>query len=241
MKQEINFEKITEGIENTEANILLKELPNYFKFQDNIQQTAYLNWRFDRHDKIESQFFNLAEGYFAVAIHLIAECLKDNYSRKADIWIFPILFNIVHGIEIYLKGFNSLYPIYIKLNNYGESGDSSIEGNHNIHQLCNVAISKVKNSSEKEFFADLKFVKKFIDILYANTDDMSFARYSMSKDNQQQFYVSSTNVTIDLPTLYIWATKVSQILENICSSVYYGVCELEDFKTEEERWYADEW
>lgn len=235
-KYEIN--EILEEVEKLNVDNLLKELPNYFKFQGNMGQRAYLNWRFDAHEKNETHFFNIAEGYFDVAINLIAQCLEDNSDKKADIWIFPIMFNFVHGIEIYLKAFNSLFPMYLRLNEHGEYGESKIEGNHDILQLCNTALAKIKNSKEKEFLRDFEFVKKFIEILYDNTNDMSFTRYSISKNKERHFYVSDKNITIDLPTFFKWTAKIYGILKNSCFCISCAVEELEGYKAEEEQFYA---
>lgn len=86
---------------------LMKIIPNYFEFTGDIEHSAYLNWRFDSINNTENQFYEMGKAYLETAIQLVDICLKDNIDNKADIWIFPILFNVVHGIEIYLKGFNS--------------------------------------------------------------------------------------------------------------------------------------
>lgn len=79
----------------------------------------------------------------------LKECIKDSYSKKADIWIFPILFNIIHGIEIYLKGFSSLYTKYKNLTKLNEENKYKIEKNHDIKQLCQTVIAKIKDASPK--------------------------------------------------------------------------------------------
>lgn len=45
----------------------------------------------------------LGEGFICSSLILTRYCLKDNKSKGADMLIYPILFNINHGIEIYLK------------------------------------------------------------------------------------------------------------------------------------------
>ena len=82
------------------------------KSSGDIYATAYLNWRFDSKRDVEIKFYEMGKAYFATALSLIDTCLANNRDKKADTWIFPILFHIVHGIEVYLKGFNSQYRIF---------------------------------------------------------------------------------------------------------------------------------
>jgi hypothetical protein len=160
---------ITDDLSDIETKELMQELPNYFNFSGDISHTAYLNWRFDFNREIENQFFDMSKGYFETSIVLIEKCIDDNRDKKADIWIFPIMFNIVHGIEIYLKGFNSLYRIYLNLENSGELQESKIEGKHDIRQLCQVAVKLLKDSKNLNYwmkcFLYKSLLKYFIRIL----------------------------------------------------------------------------
>jgi|AKZA01.1.fsa_nt_gi hypothetical protein len=92
---------------------LSKKLPNYFDFNGDVDKTAYLNWRFDKWRNINSQFYEMGKAYFNTAIILLDGCLNNNGDNKADAWIFPIMFNTVHGIEIYLKGLMAKSRSYI--------------------------------------------------------------------------------------------------------------------------------
>ncbi|MBQ8459881.1 hypothetical protein IJ541_07250 [bacterium] len=192
---------------------LMKDAKNPFDTCYSLDTTAFLNWRFDPSDRVEAHFFRLAEGYFEVAIYLLRECIEATGTHNIlDIWIFPILFNIVHGIELYLKGFNSLYPIYKKLEKFEGIEESSIKGKHDIKQLHNVAMSLINNNHDKVFKKSLLYVRKFIDIIYEYTDDMSFGRYPIGKSKSTKdphFYVSRENVTLDLTNLYVWVKRIS--------------------------------
>lgn len=223
-----DWEQIETVMQETDWQELLSELPNFFD-DTYSSKSAYLNWRIYPHQDVETQFFNLGEGYFEVAVSLIEQCIENNKSRRADIWIFPILFNIVHGIELYLKGFNSLYAKYKKLNEESELVDSKIEGKHNILQLCNKALSMIEQDEEKEFFNELKFVKKFIEYIYDKTDDMAFARYPINRKKDKQFYVSNQNVIINLDSLLCWIIKIKDILEKICFALDCSVSELSEY------------
>ena len=205
------------------------------------RQYSFLNWRFSPHDSIEVQFCNLAEGYFEVANNLIEQCLDNNNDRKADIWIFPILFNIVHAVELYLKAINSMYPIYFKLKGFvlDELPDSKIEGDHDIKQMCQTAISKVRNDSDRDpdLYKALKEVLQFINIIYKYSDDVAFTRYPLPKDaksdlNKEYFYVSHKNVTINMVELHKWVKKISNNLYNITGFLIDMIDELNGYRNE---------
>ena len=228
-----NDRYITDDLRDIETKELMRELPNYFDFSGDISHTAYLNWRFDFNREIENAFFDMAKGYFKTSIVLIEKCIDDNHDKKADIWIFPIMFNIVHGVEIYLKGFNSLYRIYINLENSGEIQESKIEGKHDIRQLCQVAIKLLKDSKNTKLLDEMLFVQKFIEILYQNTDDMTFARYPITAKKENQFYVESNcNVTIDLNVLRQWVLRAFTILDNISGFIDYQTDQIKERRSE---------
>ena len=74
---------------------------------------------------------------------------------------------------------------------------------------------------------ELLFVKKFVDILYANTNDMTFARYSTDSKKQPHFYVQNDgNVTIDLYVLRQWIIRMSTILDNCTSFISWHIDEI---------------
>ena len=117
---------------------LAKHMESFFRANRDIRKNAYLNWRMVRQGDWGSEFLVLAEGYFNSAYHLLDICLKDNADKKADIIIFPILFNIVHGIELSLKAINCYLNMILK-----DWYEQKIEGGHNIKQLSDDAIKKV--------------------------------------------------------------------------------------------------
>ena len=224
---------IIDDLSDIDSKELMDALPNYFDFTGNIPTTAYLNWRFDFSRDVESKFFDMAEGYLATSVALIEKCLEDNRDKKADTWIFPILFNVVHGIEVYLKGFNSLYRIHMDLHNEDDPHDSKIEGKHDIRQLCQIAVKLLRDSKHTELLDEMLFVQKFIDILYQNTDDMTFARYPITAKKENHFYVEAKgNVTIDLHALRQWVLRIATILDNVTGYVDYQVEQMQEWRSE---------
>lgn len=224
---------------NISTDELSKELPSFFEDMGDIQKTAILNWRFDSMRDTENQFYEMGKAYLQTAVQLIDDCLENNHDKKADTWIFPIMFNTVHGIEIYLKGFNSQIRILDKIEK-NEFQDSSLEKGHDIRKLCIDAIELIKASSHTDLLPEFEFVKKFIDVLYANTDDMTFARYPTGNKGDAQFYVKQkTNVTIDLDVIRIWVSKIFSILDGCTGFVDFTIDQIKDWIYEMQREYPE--
>jgi hypothetical protein len=230
---------ITDDLSDIETPDLLKALPNYFDFSGDINATAYLTWRFDVKRDVEKKFYEIGKAYFDTSLTLIDVCLADNHDKKADTWIFPIMFHLVHGIEVYLKGFNSQYRIYTKLKKR-EYQETKIEGAHDIDQLCKVAISQLKENKNKELVSEFLFVQRFIEILYENTKDMTFARYPLTDKKANHFYVSQNkNITIDLNVLKAWVIRVFRILDLSTGFIDFGIEETKEWLYEMQQEYGD--
>jgi len=228
---------VDEDLSDLETKELMENLPSYFEDLGDIYKTAILNWRFESDREIESQFYEMGKAYFNTSLILIDMCLADNHDHKADTWIFPIMFNVVHGIEVYLKGFNSQYKIYTKMQKQ-EYQESKIEGNHDIRQLCQGAMKLVKDNNDKELYNELNFVKKFIDILYENTDDMTFARYPVTSKGAKHFYVEEKkNVTIDLDVFKQWVLRIYKILES-CTFIKIEIDQIKEWLYEMQQEYG---
>jgi hypothetical protein len=229
----------TDDLSDIETNELLKQLPDYFNFSGNLPSSAFLTWRFGSKNEVETKFYELGKTYFDTALAMMQICLTDNRDKKADVWIFPILFHVVHGIEIYLKGFNSQYRIFTKVSQF-EYQETKIEGQHDIQQLCNVTLSLLRGNKDKDLLKEFGFVKQFIDILYAHTKDMAFARYPLATDKTEQFYVSQgENISIDLEVLTAWVTRIASILENCTSFVDFQIEQTKEFQYEMQQAYGD--
>jgi len=212
---------ITYDLSDIETKKLMNELPNYFESLGDTKTTAYLNWRFYYNSDKESHFFNMAQGYFEASIKLIENCIANNCDRKSDIWIFPIMFNVIHGIELYLKGFNSLYPIYMDLQKEKEPQGREIKLNHNIQRLCQISVKLLRDSKNAELLDEMLFVEKFINILYKNTEDLTFARYPTNTNKESHFYVnSSKNILIDMNVLRQWVLRLHTILRNVMGYIF---------------------
>lgn len=185
--------------DTSNVEVYSKGLDTIFRYNRDIDKTAYLNWRTSGVTS-RRQFVVIGQAYFSSAYCLIQQCLEDNIDYKADALIFPIMFNVVHGIEVYLKAINASLNIVL-----GKSR-TDIEGNHDIKQLCSTAkklLVEYKNtngnSTKDDMFKAIKVVENFIANIYAKTDDMTFARYPMAKNKDGHFYIQALeNEVVDL-------------------------------------------
>ena len=100
-----------------------------------------MNWRIPK--DVGTSFWILAEGYFETADILMEKCLEDNSDKKADIFIFPILFDIVHAVELSLKAINDHLSIILH-------DKAKIDGGHNIKQLPDVTLKLFQEFKKKK-------------------------------------------------------------------------------------------
>lgn len=216
--KEIDYQKIPE---------LAQKMKSFFTMGRSVNTTSYMNWRVSKNKDVSTQFWQMASGYFQAADLLITACLKDNFDKKADIIIFPILFDIVQGIELSLKASNGY--LFMILGGY-----IKIEGCHNIKQLVDVSISKLQKLKEKQVHGSavdneeteqaitaMKLIRNFIECLYEKTDDMAFTRYSQTKDEKEMFYVKECrNVVIDLELLQELLGYIEKMFDFISDYLY---------------------
>lgn len=216
--EKIDYDKIPE---------LAKKMETFFCYNANTQKTSYLNWRVNRGDV--HSFVAIAEGYAESAIQLIDMCLTDNSDKKADAWIFPILHCIIHSIELNLKTINFLLAILL-------DEQPKIEGQHKIQQICSTALTKLRRIKKQNFFdgcvemiTAIQVVKNFIDNIYQKTDDMSFARYPITHDKKDMFYMSNNeNVVVDLEKLKEQYSYVYMMMDAVIDSIYRNLEFLSD-------------
>lgn len=194
-----------------------KHLDTIFQYNADIDKTAYLNWRTGFAHTSRRQFVVMGEAFFSTAYNLIQQCIFDNNDKKADSWIFPIMFDIVHGIEVYLKAINAALSVVLNKNR------GVAEGGHDLKALCGTARNLIieyktqyKNITTEQMFQGIKIVEKFIANIYDKTDDMTFARYPLARDKQGHFYIDTfENEVIDLEILQEQIVYVYKMLDFI--------------------------
>lgn len=211
--KEIEFEHI----DPDKVLSMSKNLDTIFQYNSDINKTSYLNWRTGFTHNSRQQFVIIGEAYFSTAYNLLQQCLLNNSDKKADSWIFPIMFNIVHGTEVYLKAINAILSIVLNKTR-GVS-----EGGHDLKALCGTARNLIiqyknqnKNKTTSEMYEAIKLVENFILNIYAKTDDMTFARYPLAKNKEGHFYIESfDNEVIDLELLKEQMIYLFRMLEFI--------------------------
>ena len=196
---ENNNEILYSMLEKEKLKTISKNLPSFYEYGKELNKTAYMSWKFNSSFEIENDFDIMSVAYFECALELINKCIKDNTDKKLDTWIFPILYNISHSIELKLKA------IYLYLHKELDSTKT----NHNWIDLIKILkktfITKNKNISERnkkineQFILCLEIAEKFVKKILNNSVDITFIRYPYDKKNNSFFYNSSEeNIVIDL-------------------------------------------
>jgi len=194
-----------------------QKMDSIFQYNQNVEKTAYLNWRSNKYTNQRRQLVVMGDNFFSSAYNLLQQCINDNGDKKADSWIFPIMFNIVHGIEIYLKAINVILNIVLNEQN------QVIQGGHDIKQLCQTSKSLIlkyknrnKNETTDQRWTAIKVIENFIENIYEKTNDMTFARYPMDKNKNGHFYIQTLdNSVIDMELLEKQMVIVYKMLEFI--------------------------
>lgn len=194
-----------------------QKMDSIFQYNQNVEKTAYLNWRSNKYTNQRRQLVVMGDNFFSSAYNLLQQCINDNGDKKADSWIFPIMFNIVHGIEIYLKAINVILNIVLNEQN------QVIQGGHDIKQLCQTSKSLIlkyknrnKNETTDQMWTAIKVIENFIENIYKKANDMTFARYPMDKNKNGHFYIQTLdNSVIDMELLEKQMVIVYKMLEFI--------------------------
>lgn len=199
-------------------------MKDIFSYNADINKTAYVNWRIERNDSINNLIV-IANGYMESAITLAKSLIQDNSYKRADILIFPILFNANHAIELYLKS------IEWSLNKLLDNGQK-IEKIHNIKQIFSTVKKRVyqfeKDKEDRNTFNEMtEGVESYIEELDSiinkennKNNNMDFSRYPFDNNYRNHFYVDEfRNVVVDIEN---FTTRFKEIGKNLdCISKHY--------------------
>ncbi|WML56555.1 hypothetical protein [Neobacillus sp. PS2-9] len=208
-------------------------MKDIFSYNGEIEKNAYMNWRTQRYNPTHNMNV-IAKGFSDSALLLAKDILKDNRDKKADILIFPLLFNTNHSIEVYLKAICWQQNLLLNKN-------ETFEPNHNLKGLFIkvIELENELNSGDQITFRErLSSLEMYIDELYGKIErtiekkgnfktihDITFSRYSLTNDFEPQFYINTfDNVTVDLEN-YLAVFK--GIFDNLdaLSTHYYALLE----------------
>lgn len=207
-------------------------MKNIFSPNPDVDKTAILNWRTNKHEPIHNMII-MAEGFMEAAIDTTSSALANHeFNKKGDILVFPILFNANHSIELYLKAI--LWMLNILLDT-----DSRIEGKHNILQIYKTVCKRIDEfvqdkSKRRETHKKLEGVGCYISELGerlnlqddSKRNQMDFSRYPFDVKYRPHFFVASfDNVSIDLENLKIRLSDIGNALGIIANHYLYEYIE----------------
>lgn len=203
-----------------------------FSYNADVNKTAYLNWRTSHHDHIYNMIV-IADGFMNSAIMLAETALDDNWDKKTDSIIYPILFNANHAIELYLKA--TVWTLNILLGN-----EQKIEGKHDIQQILRTLIKRVQEyetnkNKKKQFKSMINGTKLYVDELFEKIasqdgkrkkDNMDFSRYPVDEQYMPHFYINEfDNVVVDLENFMVRFKEVGENLHIISTHYLFDVLE----------------
>lgn len=186
-----------------------RNLSFYLKNQHDTPHYAYLSWRMHGSGSYR-KFKNLGEGFFVSSIILLEQCLYENRDRKADVVVFPILFNIDHAIELYLKA----------IIRCATENNIRINGRVNTHNIITLKNNLMNDLQSEDInlynlaCKDFDLLNSFIDYFFTETDDFTYSRYPVDTSNNNHFYVNAKdNIIIDMEILIKWVKALFFVLD----------------------------
>ena len=199
-------------------------------FNEDIDKNAYMNWRINHHEPIQNMIV-MADGYMTSVIVNAKSCLENSFDKNADILIFPMLFSLNQGIELYLK--STCWSLNILLDY-----KAKYEKNHDIRNIWfsvknkiyelgfneerpEYSFKKIINNIEPYLNELANYLKKEnINDYYHNID---FSRYPVNNRDEHHFFVNQfDNVTVDLEVLLEFTSQINRDLKCL-ADYYYGL------------------
>ncbi len=162
--------------------------------------------------------------------------MVDNWDKKADSFIYPIIFNANHAIELYLKA--TVWTLNILLDN-----QQKIEGQHDIQQILQTVIKRVQEfetdkEKRKQFNNMINGTKFYVDELFEKIatqngkrkkDNMDFSRYPFEQKYMPHFYITEfENVVVDLENFVQRFKEIGENLRLISTYYLFDILEAEE-------------
>jgi len=187
---------------------------NYY---NNPNVNAYLNWRTDAPEF--SSLFAVGAGFLGSSLILLQSIINDgNFASEADKYIFPIMFNLWHGIELMLKSGIILIRTI--------SGQSKVNDliDHKIIVLYKLFEEELNTYGLTKPQDRLKSLKELLNEFASENVHFDAFRYPYDKDWQEQFYNICQangiveNKCINLLNLQI---KICEIIDSLPGTIKY--------------------
>lgn len=192
---------------------------------NDFDKTVIMNWRVGKNDHQSIRLGEIGDGYLLASRNIVASFNSDE--KDGDILIFPALFNMMHGVEVYLKAM-IINLEYIVHDRWGDPG--------NIHWLKDLykTVEQLIQQHEQDALKELEPVKQIISEIYDQTEQMDFARYPLTSRKKPQFYIDTyKNISVDAEELYKAADICMDILNRMNWHFYEQAQYLEESKTVE--------
>jgi hypothetical protein len=195
-----------------------------FQGNPDFNKSAFVNWRVDKDDPI-GNLISMGQGFIKSSKFTLELCIKDNSDKIGDELIFPILTNLNHGIELYLKA------LIWTLNNI-QSNESIFPKTHNLYNLMIHSLERIEDLDGKEALEEftqtsitlLDYIKEINETIKtdSNSGNLDFSRYPFSRKLENHFYLNTyQNVEIDMPNLLEIINKIETILDDRVNYFYY--------------------
>lgn len=202
----------------------MKEYKRVFQGNPDFNKSAFLNWRIEKNDRI-GNLISIGQGFIKSSKYTLELCIEDNSEKVADELIFPILTNLNHGIELYLKAL-------IWTLNFIKSNDQNFPKTHNLNNLMVQSlelIHDVDGEDAVDYFVKsaivlLDYINEINETIKTNSksDNTDFSRYPFSRKLEDHFYVSTKdNVEIDIINLLEIINEIEEVLDDRVNYFYY--------------------
>ena len=151
---------------------------------------AFLNWDFDNSlggknnvPQFIQDNFVMGNAYIGNAVLSLYSILySGNYCSTADVLIFPIMFELWHGVELWLKSSVDAIYYFLGINN-------KIKKSHKIYEYLEVLEEELKKlGMEQTIDIALPELIKLIKEFQRVNANFDFARYSFNGKRTYQFY-----------------------------------------------------
>ena len=186
------------------------------KFYENPDINAYLNWRTDA--PIFASFYDVGVGYLSSSIITLQSIINNkNEGSEADSIIFPIMFNLWHGIELMLKSGILLIGEVKRVDNKFKSKG------HKIDILYNLFIEELNSFTLTQPQKDLKVLKDLIDEFNNQNVRFDAFRYPNDSNWNEQFYNTPDNNYVEnkCVNLFDLQKKCLEIIENLPRTIKF--------------------